>query len=89
MGRPPKSVEIIEKEKKSHRTKAEIETRKKAEQASLTGIKMKEAKDVKENPAAHAEYRRVHRILESVGKNDALYESVINEYARLMGDIAR
>ena len=89
MARPSKTVEILQNEGKSHRTKAEIAQRKNAEQAALTGIKMHEAPDVKEDPAAHAEYRRVLKILTAVGKNDAIYEAVINEYCMLKSDIAR
>ena len=89
MGRPSKSADIIEKEGKSHRTKAEMETRKTAESAQLTGIRMHEADEVKEDPVAHKEYRRIIRILTSVGKNDAIYEAVINEYCLLKSDIER
>lgn len=89
MPRPSKSSEIIEKEGKSHRNKAEIEARRKAEAASLSGIKMREFPETKEDPVAHAEYRRVSRILSAVGRNDAIYESAINEYCTLKADIAR
>lgn len=89
MARPSKSTEILEKEKKSHRNKAEIEARKAAEAASLSGIKMREFPETKEDPVAHAEYRRVSRILAAIGKNDAVYEAIINEYCRLKSDIAR
>lgn len=89
MARPSKTVEILEKEKKSHRTKAELELRKAAEQAALTGIKIKPDNDVKNDTVAMAEYKRIVRILSKVGKNDALYESVINEYAMLKADIER
>ena len=89
MGRPPKTVEVIEKEGKSHRTKDEIKTRREAEQAALTGIKMREYPEVKDDPVAHREFARVRRILSSVGKNDAIYEAVINEYAALKSDIER
>lgn len=89
MARPSKTVDVIEKEKKSHRTKAELSTRREAEQAALTGIKMREYPEVKENETAHREFARVRRILSSVGKNDAIYEAVINEYAMLKADIDR
>lgn len=89
MGRPPKTVEILEKEGKSHRTKSELGLRREAEQAALTGIKMREYPETRENDAAHREFARVRRILSSVGKNDAIYEAVINEYAMLKADIDR
>jgi len=72
-----------------HRTKAEIAQRKAAEQASLTGIKMRESKEVKSDPVAHAEYIRISKILLAVGKSDAIYESVINEYCVIKSDIDR
>lgn len=89
MPRPSKTAEVIEKEGKSHRTKAEIKARKTAEAASLSGIRMHEFPETKANPVAHAEYRRVTRILTAVGKNDAIYESTINEYCALKADIDR
>ena len=89
MARPSKTVDVIEKEGKSHRTKEELRVRKEAEQAALTGIKMREYPEVKEDEIAHREFARVRRILSSVGKNDAIYEAVINEYAMLKSDIDR
>ena len=89
MARPSKTVDVIEKEGKSHRTKAELNSRREAEQAALTGIKMREYPEVKESEVAHREFARVKRILSSVGKNDAIYEAVINEYAMLKADIDR
>lgn len=89
MARPSKSAILIENEGKSHRTKAEIAMRKEAEQAALTGIRMREYPEVKEDEVAHKEYRRILRILSSVGKNDAIYEAVINEYCILKSDIER
>jgi len=89
MARPSKTVDVIEKEGKSHRTKEELRVRKEAEQAALTGIKMREYPEVKNDEVAHREFARVRRILSSVGKNDAIYEAVINEYAALKSDIDR
>ena len=89
MGRPAKSSEIIEIEKKSHRTKAEIETRKSAEAAALSGIKLREFPETKSSEAAHKEFKRIAKILSAVGKNDAVYESTINEYCILKADIER
>ena len=89
MARPSKSTEVLKNEKKSHRTKAELSQREAAEHDLLTGIRMRESADVKEDEDAHREYRRVIKILTAVGKNDALYESVINDYCRLESDIVR
>ena len=89
MARPSKTVDLIEIEGKSHRTKAEIATRKAAEAAQLSGIRIREAQEVKEDPVAHREYLRIIKILTSVKKNDAVYEAVINEYCLLKSDIER
>lgn len=89
MGRPSKSAILIENEGKSHRTKAEIASRKEAEQAALTGTRMREYPEVREDEVAHAEYRRIKKILSSVGKDDSIYEAVINEYCILKSDIQR
>ena len=89
MGRPSKTVDVLKDEKKSHRTKAELEKRKASEAAQLTGIKMHESAEVKNDPVAHKEFTRVKKLLSTVGKNDALYESVMNDYAMLKSDIVR
>ena len=60
-----------------------------AEKALLTGITMRESSDVKKDKVAHREYQRVIKILTAIGKNDALFESVINDYCRLESDIQR
>lgn len=89
MGRPSKAVEVLKNEGKSHRTKAELNKREAEEQALLTGIKMRESPDVKADKNAHKEFKRVAKLLASVGKNDALYEAVINDYCLLEADIIR
>ncbi len=89
MARPSKSVDVLESEGKSHRTKAEIEQRKAAEAAVLTGIGLRESKEVKETAAAHKEFLRVKKILTAAGKFDALYEAVINDYCMAKADIDR
>ena len=50
---------------------------------------MKESQEVREDPIAHKEFARIRKILTTVGKNDALYESVINDYCRYKSDIER
>lgn len=89
MGRPSKHTGVLTEEKRSHRTKAELEQRRSSEAAQLTGIKMHEDPEVKADPIAHKEFTRVKKLLSTVGKNDALYESVMNEYAMLKSDIVR
>ena len=79
MARPSKSTDVLKAEGKSHRTKAEMAQREAAEKALLTGITMRESSDVKKDKVAHREYQRVIKILTAIGKNDALFESVIND----------
>lgn len=86
MPTPPKPHIVLLKEGKSHRTKAELEQRKKAEEALITGEKIKERKEVKNNPIAHKEFIRVKKLLENIEKNDALYEPIINRYCLLQAE---
>lgn len=85
-GRPPKPVKILEMEGRSHRTKRELLQRKKGEDSTLSGRKLIESKEVKENPEAHKEFRMLVRLLDSVDKNDALYSEVINRYCLLKAE---
>lgn len=85
-GRPPKPVKLIKMEGKSHRTKAELEQREKAEQQLLTGKKMKAWPEVQQNELAKKEFNRVKKLLEMIGHNDALHEAVINRYCLLTAE---
>ncbi len=86
MSRPPKPFAVLKSEGKSHRTKAELEQRKKAEQELLTGISLKESKEVKESEKAHEAFTKVIKVLKKIGKNDALFEEVINRYCILQAE---
>ncbi len=86
MGRPPKTHLQLVNEKKSHRTKAELETRAKAEKALLTGSSMREWPEVKANPTAHKEFARIRKLLKSIQHDDALHEAVINRYCLLIAE---
>lgn len=86
MARPSKPVNLIRLEGVSHRTKAELEQREKGEKALLTGKEMREAADVKADPFAHALWKRTNALLKAIGKNDALYEQVINRYCRISSE---
>ena len=89
MARPSKSTTVLKAENKSHRTKAELQQREKAEQAALTGLPLREVAEVEKDEIAHAEFVRVQELLSAVGKNDALYEAVINDYCLYKADISR
>lgn len=85
MARPSKAICNTNR----HNTKAEIAHRASAEKAALTGIPIREAFEVKSSNAAHAEFVRVIELLSAAGKNDALYEAVINDYCLYKADILR
>ena len=88
MGRPSKHVAVIEAEGKSHRTKAELECRKAAEDAVLSHEPLFERAEVRRNELAHAEFERVAKLMDAIGKNDALYSSGLNTYCLLYAEIA-
>ena len=80
-----KPVNVIRMEGKSHRTKRELKSRENAEKRLLTGEKLKERKEVKNDPVAHKEFLRIKKLLEKIEKND-LYSSVINRYCQLYAE---
>lgn len=82
MARPSKAVSA----RTGHVTKREIKSREFAEQAVLTGQPLREQPQVAEDAIAHAEFLRVHEILIAIGKDDALYENVINRYCTLKSE---
>lgn len=86
MPTPPKPFSVLTNEKKSHRTKAELEQRRKGEESLSTGTAMKERPEVKENPAAHKEFLRINKLLKEIKKNDAIYEPIINRYCLLQAE---
>ena len=88
LGRPSKPVAVIEAEGKSHRTKAELECRKAAEDAVLSHEPLFERVEVRRNKLAHAEFKRVAKLMDAIGKNDALYSSGLNTYCLLYAEIA-
>ena len=88
MARPSKPAAVIEAEKKSHRTKAEIEQRKKSETALLSNSPLYERGEVKKNKLAHSEFLRVAELMQSIGKDDALYSSGLNTYCQLYAEIS-
>ena len=87
MSRPPKPAAVLEEEGKSHRTKAELESRKKAEAAVLSGVKCFERPNVKSDPIAHKEYQRLIRLMRAIKKDDALYAPIFNRYCELFSEI--
>lgn len=86
MPTPTKPFKVLETEKKSHRTKAELKLRKEGEKSLSTDKKIKERKEVRENKVAHKEFKRIEKLLENIEKNDAIYEAVINRYCLLQAE---
>ncbi len=86
MPTPTKPFKVLETEKKSHRTKAELKMREEGEKSLSTDIELKERKEVRQNKVAHKEFKRVQKILKNIDKNDAIYEAVINRYCLLQAE---
>lgn len=86
MARPSKPVAVLSQEKKSHRTKAELRKRQEEEAKTLSGVEIKERKEVKDNKDAHKEFIRIKKLLKNIEKNDSLYEAVINRYALIQAE---
>ncbi len=80
MSRPPKPFVVLSSEKKSHRTKAELKQRKLGEESLATGKAIRARPEVRGNPIAYKEFRRINTLLCALEKNDAIYETVINRY---------
>ena len=55
----------------------------------LSGRKGFERENVKADPVAHAEYKRVSALMKAVGKDDALYSAIVNRYCELFSEIDR
>lgn len=85
MARPSKSIDTISK----NLTKEEIEQRKQAENAALSGIEIREFEEVANDEVSHKEFERVIELLNAVGKNDAMFEATINDYCMFKSDIDR
>ena len=86
MPTPAKPYLVLAEENKSHRTKAELNRRKKAEESFATGVELKERSEVESNPVAHKEFKRLTKLLKGIKKNDAIYEIIINRYCILVAE---
>lgn len=86
MPTPPKPVALLRMEGKSHRTKDELKQREESENALLTGVHMEKWPEVRKDVRASREFGRVHGLLKAIGKDDALYESVVNRYCLLRAE---
>lgn len=86
MARPSKPASVLAKEGRSHFTKEQLAQREREENALATGTAFCERAEVRKNPVAHAEFIRLSRLLGSIGKNDAIYETVINRYCIILSE---
>lgn len=89
MGRPSKPTKVITMEKKSHRTKKEIATRKANEAATLSGFPLKEAADTKADDVAHKTFRTLKRLFKAIEKDDVIYSNTVNRYCMISAEVER
>lgn len=86
MPRAAKPTAVLKEEKKSHRTKAELQQREESEKALLSGSPLFERDSVKKDPVAHTEFTRLEELMKAIDKNDALYAPAINRYCELYSE---
>lgn len=86
MPTPAKPFQILNSEKKSHRTKAELKQREEGEKALSSDAKIQIKTETKNNKIAEKEFKRIKELLNNINKDDALYENVINRYAILYAE---
>ena len=86
MARPSKPVSVIQMEDKAHRTKKELASRKRAEDGMQSGEQIQKFPEVRENRKASMEWDRVVSLLDKIGKNDRMYETVINRYCLMLAE---
>lgn len=86
MPTPTKPFAVLISEKKSHRTKEELEKRKNEEAALSSGVALKERSEVRKNKTAHKEFQRLNGLFKNIQKNDALYETIINRYCTILAE---
>jgi hypothetical protein len=84
MPTPSKPFKVLKGENKSHKTKAELQQRKEAEESMLTDEPMKAWSSL--SMEAKKEFKRLKGLLEKIGKDDAVYENVINRYCELKAE---
>ena len=86
MPTPTKPYIVLASEKKSHRTKKELQQRQQGEKQLTTGTTLQERPEVKDNPISHKEFLRVTKLLDGIEKNDSLYEPIINRYCEIQAE---
>ena len=87
MPQPAKPASVLRAEGKSHRTKKELEFREKAESELKTEEKIVMSQQVKKNPLAKKEFKRLKGLLEKIDKDDALVQNSINRYCLMLAEL--
>jgi len=88
MARPAKTAKIIKMEgNKDNRTKRELALREKGEAATLSKTRLKEWPEVKDDPVAHKEFKRLKRLFGLIDKDDDLYGDQVNRMCKLSSEI--
>jgi hypothetical protein len=87
MPTPAKPANVLRFENKAHKSNEELNAREAAENALLTGKRMKVRPEVKADPIAYKEYKRIAGLLKIIQKDDALYEGAVNRLAQLYSEI--
>jgi len=86
-GRPSKPVALhLANGNKRGLTKAEIKKRENEEKNLITGVRLKESDEVRENEFAHKEFVRLKNLLKKISKDDDLNGHVINAHCMLVSE---
>ena len=89
MARPAKPVALLRQTNDtSRRTKRELAVRDRGEKALLTGQPLRASDEVRANPDALREFRRIKKMLGAIGKDDSLYSAQISRYCLLAAEAA-
>ena len=86
MARPTKPVTVLKAEKKTHITKRDAALREREEKAVLTGNPLTPSAEVRKDPQAREEFKRVQELLSAIDKDDDLYSAQINRYCMLRSE---
>lgn len=83
MPTPNKPLALLQ----GHLTKEQKEARGTAEAALITGRQIQEWPEVRTAAAAHERFTEIIINLDAIGKNDALFEPVINRYCTIHAEV--
>ena len=78
----PKPLSLV----RGHRTNAELDARAAGEKALTTAEKMQMPRSVRASKEASAHWRRLRKVLGTVGMDEAFYENVLGRYCLLLAE---